>query len=173
MTDPGPPPPRSGKESSDADDVAAVERAGAKQTARDARREARRARAAARDDDRIVEAPRGPKTPLLQRLRGASAGGGSRIRSFAAAAIGAVALICSVILAVGALLIALGSDDGSVYDAFSGTCDVLVGPLRDAFSFSGAKADMKEALVAWGAGSIGYLVLSLVAQSISRPAGKD
>jgi hypothetical protein len=87
--------------------------------------------------------------------------------------VGVVALLCSVVLAVGALLVALGADDGSFYDAVSGTCDVLVGPLRDAVSFDGRKAALKEALVAWGAGSIGYLAVSLVAQSLARPDARS
>jgi len=95
------------------------------------------------------------------------------VLSILAGLVGAVALICSVALAVGALLVALGADDSSWYDALARACDVLVGPSRDAFSFSGPHADVKESLVAWGAGSIGYLVLSLVAQSVARSAAKD
>ena len=85
--------------------------------------------------------------------------------------IGAVALVCSVVLAVGALVVAIGAQDVAFHDALSGTCDALVGPLRDAVSFSGEKADLKETLVAWGAGSILYLAVSLVAQSLARPPG--
>ncbi|MCL3820167.1 hypothetical protein [Aeromicrobium wangtongii] len=122
-----------------------------------------------------MEPPREPRTPLGQRLRaGATNVGGRRlIRSVLAGLIGTIGLICSVVLAVGALLVGLDADSGQPYDLVSGTCDVLVGPLRDVFSFSGAKADTKEALVAWGAGSIGYLLVGLVAQSVLRPRPRD
>ena len=95
------------------------------------------------------------------------------VLSVLAGLVGAAALICSVLLAVGALLVALGADSSSGYDVLARTCDRLIGPLRDAFSFSGPHADVKESLVAWGAGSIGYLVVSLVAQSAARSSAKD
>jgi hypothetical protein len=89
--------------------------------------------------------------------------------SIVAAIVGAVGLLCSVVLAVGALLVALSVDEGGrLYDTVSSSCDLLVGPLRDAVSFKGKNAAMKESLVVWGAGSIGYLVVSVVAQSLMR-----
>lgn len=171
----------------------------AKQDAKDAvRRERARAKAAAQQakavdraakHDRIVEAPREPRTSLAQRLGGRSPkrpgggvdaargsqgrGRGRRVLSVLAGVIGAVGLICSVILAFGALLVALDADGGTVYDVVSGICDVLVGPLRDVFSFSGANADIKESLVAWGAGSITYLVAGIALQSMLRSAADD
>lgn len=87
--------------------------------------------------------------------------------------VGALGLLCSVILALGALLVALDADGVSVYDTVSSTCDVLVGPLRDVFSFSGTNAAMKESLMAWGAGSIAYLVAGMVVQSLLRSATDD
>jgi hypothetical protein len=141
---------------------------------RDAKQETRAAKAAAREDDRIVEAPREPRTPFVRRLGGSFGAGGVRtILSLLAGLIGAFALLCSVALAVGALLVALGADDSSWYDALARTCDLLVGPLRGAFSFGGPTADVKESLVAWGAGSIGYLVISVAAQSVLRSTAKD
>jgi hypothetical protein len=132
--------------------------------------------------DRIVEAPREPKTPWGQRLRslgrstradrppGASGAGAKRVVSVLAGLVGAAGLVCSVVLAFGALLVALDATDSSVYDSVSGICDVLVGPLRDAFSFTGTNADMKESLVAWGAGAIAYLVVGIGIQSMLRSA---
>jgi hypothetical protein len=156
----------------------------------DSRRQARAERAAARSAaraakrDRIVEAPRAPRMSLSDRLRsrgGAAAGDGSatsrdgrkRLVSLLAAVIGAAGLICSVVLALGALLVALDATSSSAYDMISGVCDVLVGPLRDAFSFSGAKAEMKESLVVWGAGAVAYLVVGIVAQSLLRSVIDD
>lgn len=139
--------------------------------AKTAAREAKAAERAAKRD-RIVEPPRAPKPPLRQRAAGAS-GGGRRILSVLAGLIGVIGLVCSVILAVGALLVALDADSGRLYDVVSGTCDVLVGPLRDVFSFTGTNARMKEALVTWGAGSIAYLLVGLAAQSLLRPGSDD
>ncbi|MFC5678133.1 hypothetical protein [Aeromicrobium endophyticum] len=136
--------------------------------------------------DRIVEAPRGPKTPLSQRLRSLGrskdtegrpqrgpGAGRKRIVSVLAGLVGAVGLLCSVVLAFGALLVALDATGSGVYDSVASLCDVLVGPLRDAVSFTGTKADMKESLVAWGAGAIVYLVVGIVAQSLLRSTVDD
>lgn len=171
------------RERDEARAAVARQREEAKQTARRAKQEARSERAAIRSArrDHIVEAPREPKAPITQRLRGAGKGGSERtagarrkrVLSILAAVLGAVGLICSVVLAVGALLVALGTDDGTFYDTAARICDALVGPLRDAFSFSGTNADMKESLVAWGAGSIAYLVVGLVAQSLLRAVADD
>lgn len=153
------------------------------------------------EDDGIVEAPREPKKSLGQRLRSArptsttadapptaapvgGSGGGSgkdtttqgrtrRLVVVLAGLIGAAGLVGSVVLAFGALLVALGSTDGSTFDTVSSACDALVGPLADAFSFSGTNAAMKESLVAWGAGAIIYLVVGMVAQSLLRSTVDD
>jgi hypothetical protein len=136
--------------------------------------------------DRIVEAPREPRVPLGTRLRSLGrskdvgdrppsgpGAGRKRIVSVLAGLVGAVGLVCSVVLAVGALLVALDATGSGVYDSVASTCDVLVGPLRDAFSFTGSNADMKESLVAWGAGAIVYLVVGVVAQSLLRSTVDD
>lgn len=170
----------------DAKEAANRERAEAKaasQQAKIAARESKKTDQAGKKD-RIVEPPREPKVPIADKVRAArpkrpaeTATGGSarnrRVISVLAGVIGAVGLICSVVLAFGALLVALDADGGSVYDLVSGVCDVLVGPLRDMFSFSGSNAAMKESLVAWGAGSIIYLVVGVVAQSMLRSALDD
>ncbi|MET1038565.1 MAG: hypothetical protein ABW075_09835 [Aeromicrobium sp.] len=147
-------------------EAAARERAAARETARRAKAEARRAKASARRAarDPIVEAPRGPKDGRAS---------WRRIVSILAVVLGAVGMVCSVVLAVGTLLVALGTDDGRLYDAVSNVCDVLVGPLRDLFTFDGANAGMKESLVAWGAASIGYLVIGVGAQSLLRATIDD
>ena len=157
-----------------------------------AAREAKRRQKQSRDDDHIVEAPRTPKVGFRERRRAerderaavessarppssATAGAsGGRTLGVVAGVIGAIGLICSVVLAVGALLVALGAGSGdTAYDAVSAVCDGLVGPLRDAFSFSGDNADEKQALVAWGAGSIVYLLIGVFAQSFLRSRADD
>ena len=150
-------------------------------------------------DDGIVEAPREPKKSLRDRLRsttsprsdveatgpsspapaarsdqaGKAGGRSRRLVSVLAGVIGAAGLVGSVVLAFGALLVALGSTTSSMFDTVSSVCDALVGPLADAFSFSGTNAAMKESLVAWGAGAIVYLVVGMVAQSLLRSTVDD
>ncbi len=63
-------------------------------------------------------------------------------------------------------------DDGGLFGVVSNVCDALVGPLRGLFSFSGVNGESKEALVAWGLGALGYLVLGLFAQSFLRDVPK-
>ncbi|MRJ76784.1 hypothetical protein GEV29_09570 [Aeromicrobium sp. SMF47] len=140
------------------------------------RREREARRAATRDH--IVEAPREPRKGLLERLRrerGRDGGtAGRRAVSLLAGAVGAVGLLCSFVLAVGALLVALGAGEGSsAYDTVTSVCDLLIGPLRDVFSFSGKDAEVKESLVAWGAGSMAYLVIGVLAQSLLRARLQD
>jgi peptidoglycan hydrolase-like protein with peptidoglycan-binding domain len=82
--------------------------------------------------------------------------------------VGLVALGISVLLAVGALLVALGFDSGGLYEVLRTVANTLVGPLDNAFDFSGANAERKEHFLAWGAGSIGYLLISFVGQAVQR-----
>jgi hypothetical protein len=85
-----------------------------------------------------------------------------------AGVVGLIALGISVLLAVGALLVALGFDSGGLYEALRAVANALVGPLKHAFDFSGANAERKEHFLAWGAGSIGYLLISFVGQAVQR-----
>ena len=86
----------------------------------------------------------------------------------AAGVVGLVALGISVLLAVGALLVALGFDSGGLYEVLRTVANFLVGPLEGAFDFSGANAERKEHFLAWGAGSILYLLISFVGQAVQR-----
>lgn len=87
--------------------------------------------------------------------------------------VGLVALGISVLLAVGALLVALGFDSGGLYEALKAVANLLVGPLEGAFDFDGANAERKEHFLAWGAGSIGYLLISFVGQAVQRANDED
>jgi hypothetical protein len=49
----------------------------------------------------------------------------------------------------------------------------LVGPLKSAFDFSGSNAERKEHFLAWGAGSLGYLVISFIGQAVQRANSDD
>jgi len=85
-----------------------------------------------------------------------------------AGVVGLIALGISVLLAVGALLVALGFDSGGLYEGLRSVANLLVGPLKDAFDFSGANAERKEHFLAWGAGSIAYLLISFAGQAVQR-----
>jgi hypothetical protein len=169
------------REREEAKEAARREREESKAAARSAKADRRAEKKAEKEADRIVEAPREPKVSLLDRWRRTGAAGEPGDRSGArnvvavlAVAIGVLGLVCSLILAVGAFMAALGTTDSNgAYDTLSSICDVLVGPLRDVFSFSGANAEMKEAVVSWGAGSMIYVLVGMFAQSYLRSRADD
>lgn len=118
-----------------------------------------------------VKVPKPPKTPRPAKVRTDNA---NRALSIAAGIAGTIGLVFSVILATGALLIALDVDQGSTFFAhLSDMCDGLVGPLKDVFTFTGVDADKKEVLVGWGLGSMGYLLVGRFVQSILMSRVKD
>lgn len=83
--------------------------------------------------------------------------------------LGALGLLCSVLLAIGALLAAIGAaGDGGITGALFGVCDVLVGPLDGIVQFSGSDAQSRADLVARGLASMVYLVIGLVLPSLAR-----
>lgn len=124
--------------------------------------------------EKAVKAPKPrkpPKTPRPPRVRTRDA---NRSWSIAAGIAGAIGLTFSVILATGALFIALDAGEGSAFFThLSDVCDGLVGPLKDVFSFSGVNAAKKQSLVGWGLGSMGYLLLGRFVQSILMSRIKD
>jgi hypothetical protein len=89
--------------------------------------------------------------------------GGSPLATIAGL-IGIVGLVVSVVLAIGALLVAVGAEFGPL----TSLCDLVVGPLDNAFDFSGEGAERKENFLSWGAGSVIYLLLSFAGQAIQR-----
>lgn len=113
-------------------------------------------------DDLIVEPP-----PALPRNRKKS----TRKEKIGVllVGLGALGLLCSVVLAVGALLAAVEVDvDAAFAGAVSDLCDVLVGPLGGLFSFSGENAEARNDLFARGIGSMIYLAIGLFLPSVAR-----
>ncbi|MGH3014051.1 MAG: hypothetical protein ACRDNN_03795 [Gaiellaceae bacterium] len=91
-----------------------------------------------------------------------------------AALVGALGLTFSVVLAVGALTVAIGAGEGNaIYDLLSTVCDALAGPLKNAFSFTGPNAASREEFLGWGAGSLIYLAVSFAGQAAHRAATRD
>ncbi|MGB9013612.1 MAG: hypothetical protein WCB95_12280, partial [Aeromicrobium sp.] len=82
--------------------------------------------------------------------------------------LGAVGLLFSVILAVGALLAAVEASKTGPLGLVSSVCDILVGPLDGLFTFSGPTAEARGDLVARGIASMGYLVIGLGLPSLAR-----
>src|SRR5665811_691668 len=114
--------------------------------------------------EKAPKASRPTKTPKPPRERSANRDRNWRV---AAGIVGTVGLVCSVILAAGALLFALGADQGSGFvGSIADLCNFLVGPLSDLFNFSGRNAETKQALVTWGLGSMIYLLASRLVQSL-------
>ena len=114
--------------------------------------------------EKTPKPPKEVKTPKPPRIRTGDQGKGIEI---AAGVIGAIGLLLSVILAVGALFIALDKGlDSSLFAHLSDLCDALVGPLKDVFHFTGVNAGKKESLVGWGLGSMGYLLVGRFLQSV-------
>lgn len=121
--------------------------------------------------EKPAKVPKPPKTPRPAKVR---TGNANRAFAIAAGIVGAIGLLFSVILATGALLIALDVDQGGTFFAhLSDVCNGLVGPLKDVFTFTGVDAVKKEALVGWGLGSMGYLLVGRFVQSILMSRVKD
>ena len=101
-------------------------------------------------------------------------GNANRFWAIAAGVAGAIGLVSSMILATGALFFALDAGQSStLFTHLSDLCDGLVGPLKDVFSFSGINANKKETLLAWGTGSMAYLLVGRFVQSIFMSRIKD
>jgi hypothetical protein len=117
---------------------------------------------------RPVETREIPKQPTTQPMDGDVEPKSRSSLAPIAGVVGLIALGISVLLAVGALLVALGFDSGGLYEGLRTVANAFVGPLKHAFDFSGANAERKEHFLAWGAGSIGYLLISFVGQAVQR-----
>lgn len=97
------------------------------------------------------------------------------VRTRAALVIRIVFLVCAVMLAIGALLIALRHNingGNAIVKFITGFDDAIDGPFsrnNGIFSFSGKHSVSKEALVNWGIAAIVYLVVGRVLDRIVKP----
>jgi len=96
------------------------------------------------------------------------------LRTRLAAVLWAVAVICALVLAVAALLVALrANQDNAAVAAVLDAADVLdlgiFGRENGVFTFTGADAEVRSALVNWGLGAVAYLVLGKLLDRIIRP----
>jgi hypothetical protein len=82
-----------------------------------------------------------------------------RVVRLVAGLVAAVGLLVSVLLAAGALAVAVGVDPSTGWgERLATACDALAGPLRGLFDFSGEHGEARETLAAWGLGSVAALV---------------
>lgn len=96
--------------------------------------------------------------------------GTDAVRNRIASAVWLVAVACAMVLAAGALLIALDANRSNdivqwVLDA-AGSLD---GPFWKVFEFEGPDAAVKEHLVNWGLAAVAYLVAGRILDRIIRP----
>ena len=105
--------------------------------------------------------------------------GSTRLRSTLASAIWLVAVVAALVLAVGALLVALRFNlDNPVVDAITQFASRIdFGVLKDFDVPKGAKksaiedAQIKSVLVNWGIAAVVYLVVGKVLDRLIRPRG--
>jgi hypothetical protein len=98
----------------------------------------------------------------------------SAARSKLASLVWLVAVLCALLLAVGALLIALkANEENSIVEFVISGAEVLDGPfsLTDGiFTFpENAEGRVKSALVNWGIAAVVYLVIGKVLDRVIRP----
>ncbi len=134
--------------------------------------ERHRAKAAAavarRDDAGTDDVPEPPSVPQ----EGPSTA--RRVVGLVGVVLGVLGLVASVTLALAALLVAFGFDPSTgVLQSVATVADPLTQPLRGLVSFSGENADAKESFVAYGGGSVVYLVVGVLAPSLLHRPGRS
>jgi hypothetical protein len=102
--------------------------------------------------------------------RGQVKGAVDGVRERVAAIVWILTVIAAVILAAGALLIALDANpNNDLVDSVIGWAGDLDGPFNNMFTFDGENAATKEALVNWGLAAVAWLIGGKIASSIIRP----
>ncbi|MDP3969668.1 MAG: hypothetical protein Q8Q02_15465 [Nocardioides sp.] len=96
------------------------------------------------------------------------------LRSRAAVIIWTLAVVCALILAVGALLVALRANQDNAAVGFvlqaADTLDLGIFSRENGiFEFDGADGDVRNALVNWGLGAVAYLVVGKVLDRLVGP----
>lgn len=113
-----------------------------------AARPAREPRRWRRPREAVVPAPPSPRPPAR-----------FRVVRLVAGLVATVGLLVSVVLAAGALAVALGADTTTGWgEQLASACDAIAGSLRGLFDFSGEHGATRETLAAWGLGSVVALV---------------
>jgi hypothetical protein len=117
------------------------------------------------------EEAKAPRTPLRERLRITQRV--TQTRELLARAVAIVTGLCALVLVTGALLVALGGNDGNalvdwVKDA-AGQVDFGVFNRRNGvFEFEGKNAATKNAVVNWGLAAVVWLVIGKIVSGVVR-----
>ena len=102
--------------------------------------------------------------------RGQIAAAVSGVRERLAAIVWIVCVVAAVILAAGALLIALDANpNNDLVRHVIGWARDLDGPFNKMFTFDGDNAATKAALVNWGLAAVAWLIGGKIVSSIIRP----
>jgi hypothetical protein len=90
------------------------------------------------------------------------------VRSAVATAVWVVAVVCALVLALGALVVALRMNQGNdlVSLVLDGARRLDFGRLK---TFTGQDAAVKAALVDWGVAAVVYLVVGRILDRLIRP----
>jgi hypothetical protein len=109
-----------------------------------------------------------PRRPAVS--KSALKGGADAIRNRIAAVVWLVAVLAAVVLASGALLVALDANqDNAIVDFVRNLARDIDGPFWNVFTFEGDNAKTKELLVNWGLAAVAYLVAGKILDRIIRP----
>ena len=116
----------------------------------------------------MPKAAKDRRTATKVRAGAHGAHGAHFVRSSIASLVWLAAVVCALVLAVGALLVALrmNQDNAVVVVVTDGAKRLDFGELK---RFTGKDANVKGALVNWGVAAIGYLVAGKVLDRVIRP----
>lgn len=140
-----------------------------KQAARDEKKAARAERKAAKSDDATPGGAKGTKGAKEKKPNWTAT-----VRSRLAALIWTIAVVCALVLAIGALLVALqaNQDNAAVSFVLRAADDLDLGIFsRDngIFEFEGTDPEVRNALVNWGLGAVAYLVVGKILDRVVAP----
>ena len=112
-----------------------------------------------------------PRTPLRERLRVTQQV--TRARELLARAVTIVTGLCALVLVAGALLVALGGNDGNalvdwVKDAAAQIDFGVFDRSNGVFDFEGKNAGTKNAVVNWGLAAVVWLVIGKIVGGVVR-----
>ena len=112
-----------------------------------------------------------PRTPLRERLRVTQQV--TRGRELLAKAVSIVTGLCALVLVAGALLVALGGNDGNalvdwVKDAAAQIDFGVFDRSNGVFDFEGKNAGTKNAVVNWGLAAVVWLVIGKIVSGVVR-----
>ena len=120
-----------------------------------------------------------PKVTTDESKGGPRSGAGTdAIRAQAARVVRIVFGVLATILALGAVLVVLGSnvnEQNSIVKLITDVADAISGPFSRTdgiFDFSGKNADAKNALLNWGIAAIVYLLVGRLLANAIAPKGK-